>query len=74
MCGFCSERFPLPLVTWDRLRYFIVVLPEPSIYIIILFGLQVLELKKKAENILLLKRFVLSDMFINIISTTLIGS
>ena len=25
------ERFPLPLVAWDGLRYFIVALPEPSI-------------------------------------------
>ena len=31
LCGFCSERFPLPLSTWDGLRYFIVALPEPSI-------------------------------------------
>ena len=28
---FLMERFPLPLVAWDRLRYFIVALPEPSI-------------------------------------------
>ena len=27
LCGFCSERFPLPLGTWDGLRYFIVALP-----------------------------------------------
>ena len=31
VCGFCSERFPLPLGAWDGLRYFIVALPEPSI-------------------------------------------
>ena len=31
LCGFCSERFPLPLCVWDGLRYFIVALPEPSI-------------------------------------------
>ena len=31
LCGFCSERFPLPLGAWDGLRYFIVTLPEPSI-------------------------------------------
>ena len=31
LCGFCLERFPLPLRAWDRLRYFIVALPEPSI-------------------------------------------
>ena len=31
LCGFCLERFPLPLGAWDRLRYFIVALPEPSI-------------------------------------------
>ena len=30
LCGFCSERFLLPLGAWDGLRYFIVVLPEPS--------------------------------------------
>ena len=32
--------FPLPLGAWDGLRYFIVALPEPSIYmyIIILFA------------------------------------
>ena len=29
--SFISERFPLPLGTWDGLRYFIWVLPEPSI-------------------------------------------
>ena len=28
---FLFERFPLPLGAWDRLRYFIVALPEPSI-------------------------------------------
>ena len=31
LCGFCSERFPLTLGTWEGLRYFIVALPEPSI-------------------------------------------
>ena len=31
LCGFCLERFPLPLVAWDGLHYFIVALPEPSI-------------------------------------------
>ena len=30
LCGFCLERFPLPLGAWDGLRYFIVPLPEPS--------------------------------------------
>ena len=30
-CGFCFERFPLPLGAWDGLRYFVVALPEPSI-------------------------------------------
>ena len=29
--GFCSERFPLSLVTLDRLLYFIVALPGLSI-------------------------------------------
>ena len=31
LCGFFSERFPLPLGAWDELHYFIVALPEPSI-------------------------------------------
>ena len=31
LCGFCSERFPLPLGAWNGLRYFIVALPVPSI-------------------------------------------
>ena len=31
LCGFCSERFPLPLGAGDGLRYFIVAFPEPSI-------------------------------------------
>ena len=31
LCGFCSERFPLPLGAWDGLRYFIVALPGHSI-------------------------------------------
>ena len=31
LCGFCSERFPLPLGAWDGLHYCIVALPEPSI-------------------------------------------
>ena len=31
LCGFCLERFPLPLGAWDGIRYFIVALPEPSI-------------------------------------------
>ena len=31
LCGFCSERFPLPLGAWDGLRYFIVAHPEPFI-------------------------------------------
>ena len=30
---FLLERFPLPLGAWDGLRYFIVALPEPSIYL-----------------------------------------
>ena len=30
LCGFCLERFPLPLGAWDGLSYFIVALPEPS--------------------------------------------
>ena len=33
MIGFCSERFLLPLGARDGLRYFIMALPEPSIYI-----------------------------------------
>ena len=31
LCGFCLERFSLPLGASDGLRYFIVALPEPSI-------------------------------------------
>ena len=31
LCGFISERFPLPLGALDGLRYFILALPEPSI-------------------------------------------
>ena len=31
LCGFCLERFPLPLGAWDGLLYFIVALTEPSI-------------------------------------------
>ena len=31
LCGFCLERFPLPLGAWDGQRYFIVALPEPFI-------------------------------------------
>ena len=30
LCGFCLERFLLPLGAWDGLRCFIVALPEPS--------------------------------------------
>ena len=34
VCGFCSERFPLPLGAWDGLRYFILFysLGLPYIY------------------------------------------
>ena len=31
LCGFCLERFRLPLGAWDGLSYFIVALPEPPI-------------------------------------------
>ena len=31
LCGFCLERFALPLGAWDGLRYFIAALPEPII-------------------------------------------
>ena len=31
LCDFCLDRFPLPLDTWDGLRYFIVALPGHSI-------------------------------------------
>ena len=31
LCGFCSERFPLPLGAWDGLRYFLVALPVHSL-------------------------------------------
>ena len=31
------ERFPLPLGTWDGLRYFIVALPEPSFNYFVVF-------------------------------------
>ena len=34
LCGFCLERFPLPLGAWDGLRYFIAALPEPSIWLL----------------------------------------
>ena len=34
LCGFCLERFSLPLGAWDGLRYFIVALPEPSIHLL----------------------------------------
>ena len=30
---FLFERFPLPLCAWDGLRYFIVALSEPFIYL-----------------------------------------
>ena len=32
LCGFCSERIPLPLGAWDGLRHFNLALPVPSIY------------------------------------------
>ena len=38
LCGFCSERFPLPLGAWDGLRYFIVALPVSSIYLFCMRG------------------------------------
>ena len=31
LCGFCLDRFLLPLGARDGLRYFIVAFPEPSI-------------------------------------------
>ena len=31
--GFCLGRFPLPLGAWGGLRYFIVALPEPSVWL-----------------------------------------
>ena len=31
LCGFCSEMFPLPLGTWNGLRYSIGAFPEPSV-------------------------------------------
>ena len=31
LCSSCLETFPLPLVAWDGLRYFIMALPEHSI-------------------------------------------
>ena len=31
LCGFCLERFPLPLGAWVGLRYLVVALPGPSI-------------------------------------------
>ena len=34
LCDFCSGRFLLPLGAWNGLRYFIVALPEPSIYLL----------------------------------------
>ena len=37
LCGFCLERFPLPLGAWDGLRYFIVAPPELSINYFIVF-------------------------------------
>ena len=33
LCGFCLEKFPLPLGAWGGLCYLIVALPEPSIYL-----------------------------------------
>ena len=32
LCGFCLERFLLPVGAWDGLRYFIVALSELSIF------------------------------------------
>ena len=40
ICGFCSERFPLPLGAWDGLRYFIMALPEPSIIFLKTYALR----------------------------------
>ena len=37
LCGFCLERFPLPLGAWDGLHYFIVALTEPSILLFYLY-------------------------------------
>ena len=33
LCGFCLGGFPLPLGAWGGLRYFIVALPVPSIWL-----------------------------------------
>ena len=30
LCGFCSERFPLPLGDWNGLSNYIVALPKTS--------------------------------------------
>ena len=30
LCGFCSERSPLPVGAWDVMSYLFVALPEPS--------------------------------------------
>ena len=38
----CSERFPLPLCAWDRLRYFIVALPGPSIELFFIYCMLIL--------------------------------
>ena len=34
LCGFFLERFPLPRGAWNGLRYSIVALPAPSIYLV----------------------------------------
>ena len=45
--GFCSERFALPLGAWERLRYFIVALPGPSIYNCFCFPTDIWNAKQK---------------------------
>ena len=44
LCGFSLERFPLPLGAWDGLRYFIVAVHEPSIYLFFIFLILLLHL------------------------------
>ena len=52
LCGFCLERFPLPLGAWDGLRYFIVALPELSnnYYSIMILAVQILTLETIHKN------------------------
>ena len=61
----CSEGFPLPLCAWERLRYFIVAQPWPSVESLFeIFARRTSHFKMKSLGSFIESKIYLTDFYL----------